>query len=218
MTENREWIVQDLGFQEAKVEARGSKFFMGNGYLGFRGTLEEFGAKERVACTLAGVYDRVGSAWREPVNAPNGLWAELAHQGRPLNPLKRQAAAHAQGLDLRQGLHFAGQPSRCPGGIASKCRRSASPAWPIPTCFASVTVFGLRRIACSALGPGSTARSGISMGPTWPALACRPHRSYCAPWRPLRRGAGWPWLNPCPATWGPNGGGTAAVFGPVNSR
>ena len=27
---------------------------------------------EMVGITLAGIYDQVGDAWREPVNAPNG--------------------------------------------------------------------------------------------------------------------------------------------------
>ncbi|KAI7257470.1 hypothetical protein KC345_g10781, partial [Hortaea werneckii] len=45
--------------------------------MGFRGVLEEFGKEQLAAVTLAGLYDRAGDKWREPVNAPNGLFTSL---------------------------------------------------------------------------------------------------------------------------------------------
>ncbi|MEJ1973086.1 MAG: hypothetical protein WDM96_11695 [Lacunisphaera sp.] len=69
--------------------------------MGYRGTLDEFGADEAVGLTLAGIYDRVGSAWREPVNAPNGGFTRVALDGVELSALGRHVQRH------RQTLHFA---------------------------------------------------------------------------------------------------------------
>jgi len=66
--------------------------------MGVRGTLEECGADQQVAINLAGIYDRApGQTWREPVNAPNGLFAKLEGQGNILE--------HTQRLDIRHGIH-----------------------------------------------------------------------------------------------------------------
>ncbi len=122
------WRVAEKGFQKGRVEALGAKFFMGNGYLGYRGTLEEFSSAERVACTLSGLYDRRGRAWREPVNAPNGLLTVLESGGRPLNPLACRVVSHEQGLDLRRGLHFRRTVFALPGGnrVEVRAERFAS--------------------------------------------------------------------------------------------
>jgi nigerose phosphorylase len=77
----------------------------GNGYMGYRGTLEEFGKEQLTAVTLAGLYDKAGDKWREPVNAPNGLFTDLLCNGEPLNLLHREPESHVQELDLRTGLH-----------------------------------------------------------------------------------------------------------------
>ncbi|GJM77297.1 hypothetical protein HMSSN036_95130 [Paenibacillus macerans] len=57
---------------------------IGNGVLGYRGTLEEFGKSELTATIVAGLYDKVGDKWREPVNAPNGLATAVYLTGRRL--------------------------------------------------------------------------------------------------------------------------------------
>ncbi|MBN1557411.1 MAG: glycoside hydrolase family 65 protein [Lentisphaerae bacterium] len=68
---------------------------LGNGYMGVRGTLEEHGKVQRAGCLLNGVYDQVPGKWREPVNAPHGLFTTLEGAG--------QIVAHEQTLDLRRG-------------------------------------------------------------------------------------------------------------------
>ncbi len=80
---------------------RGNVYQIANGYMGYRGTLDEFGPDEAVGITLAGIFDRVGAAWREPVNAPNGGYTRVALDGAVVSALDATVAHH------RQTLHFA---------------------------------------------------------------------------------------------------------------
>ncbi len=80
---------------------RGNVYQIANGYMGYRGTLDEFGPDEAVGITLAGIFDRVGSAWREPVNAPNGGFTRVSLDGVELSALGGKVRQH------QQTLHFA---------------------------------------------------------------------------------------------------------------
>lgn len=103
-----DWTVVEHGCDPEQVARRGNTFLIGNGYLGYRGTLEEYGRQQLVGCTLAGLYDRVGEKWREPVNAPNGLFCRLLCEGEPVAvfPPRTEIASHEQGLCFRYGIHF----------------------------------------------------------------------------------------------------------------
>lgn len=100
---NKLWelTTTDHAGSEDDVRRRGNVYQIANGYMGYRGTLDEFGAKESVGVTLAGIFDQVGSAWREPVNAPNGAFTEVRLDGVPLSALGANVGRH------RQTLHFA---------------------------------------------------------------------------------------------------------------
>jgi beta-phosphoglucomutase len=101
-----EWLLIENSFSKENIELNGSKFLLGNGYMGYRGTLEEYGKEEQVACTLAGIFDRKGNAWREPVNALNGLYTVLYCDNQPLQVNHRESLEHKQILDLHQGIHY----------------------------------------------------------------------------------------------------------------
>lgn len=101
----KEWSVSAEGWSEEKVTHHGNLFLLGNGHMGYRGTLEEFGPDEKVGILLPGLYDRVGDSWREPVNAPNGLYTRVAVNGTWLNPHEIKPVAHAQRIDLRTAVH-----------------------------------------------------------------------------------------------------------------
>ncbi|MEG1778312.1 MAG: glycoside hydrolase family 65 protein, partial [Angelakisella sp.] len=96
------FIVTENGFDKNKVMLDGTRFFVGNGYMGCRGTLEEFTKSELVGITLAGVYDQVGDSWREPVNAPNGLYTRLFVDGSEINALAHEPKEHKMQLDLKR--------------------------------------------------------------------------------------------------------------------
>ena len=70
-----DWTIRAEGYDEEQAASLGNRFLIGNGYLGIRGTLEEYEADKLPAVNLAGVYDQVGNGWREPVNAPNGCFS-----------------------------------------------------------------------------------------------------------------------------------------------
>jgi kojibiose phosphorylase len=83
---------------------RGNVYQIANGYMGCRGTLDEFGPAECVGMTLAGLFDQVGSAWREPVNAPNATYTQVVVDGTALSVFATPVAAHRQTLHFRTAL------------------------------------------------------------------------------------------------------------------
>ena len=93
------WVYTREGYHAEDAADNGNRFLIGNGLIGVRGTLEEYRGGQQVAVNLAGIYDRApGQTWREPINAPNGLFAMLEGQG---NVVK-----HMQQLDMRHGIHL----------------------------------------------------------------------------------------------------------------
>jgi trehalose/maltose hydrolase-like predicted phosphorylase len=99
------WILKDDEFKVEKIELNGNKFLLSNGYMGYRGTLEEFSKEQFTGCILAGLYDQVESKWREPVNAPNGLYVKLYCNGEPLTVFDSKINEHCQILDIKNALH-----------------------------------------------------------------------------------------------------------------
>jgi len=83
---------------------RGNVYQIANGYMGYRGTLDEFSSEQLVGITLAGIFDRVGSAWREPVNAPNGGFTSVSLGGVELSALGDKVARHCQTLRFANAL------------------------------------------------------------------------------------------------------------------
>lgn len=60
---------------------RGNVYQLANGYMGWRGAPDEAGSEDAAGITLAGIFDQVGAAWREPVNAPNAGYTRVALDG-----------------------------------------------------------------------------------------------------------------------------------------
>ncbi len=100
---NNLWRVSTDKFINDKesIMRTGNLYQVANGYMGYRGTLDEFGPDESVGITLAGIFDRVGSGWREPVNAPNGGFTRVSLDGTELSVLRSKVNQH------QQTLHFA---------------------------------------------------------------------------------------------------------------
>ena len=102
------WHVGERALEPSKVMATGSAYGIGNGYLGYRGTFPEWTADQRVACVVAGAYDRADGRWTEPCNAPNGLFARWAIDGEPLAMLPGElhdVTSYERALCVRYGLH-----------------------------------------------------------------------------------------------------------------
>lgn len=101
-----QWRIEEKGFNQEKIEFFGSKFSVGNGYFGYRGTLQEYGKEQLAACTLSEIFDDNGNGWREPINMPNGLLTKVYYQNKPLSVLDSKILEHTQGLDLSAGKQY----------------------------------------------------------------------------------------------------------------
>ena len=100
-----DWLLTEDRFDPARIVLNGSKFILGNGYMGYRGTLEEFRGEQLTGNIIAGLYDKVGDGWREPVNAPNAFYTRVSCDGIPLGVLEANIESHRQTLDIRHGIH-----------------------------------------------------------------------------------------------------------------
>ena len=100
------WKVSTDKFTNEKesIMRNGNVYQIANGYMGYRGTLDEFGPDELVGITLAGIFDRVGDAWREPVNAPNGGFTKVTLDGKEISALSTMVKNHKQGLNLENAV------------------------------------------------------------------------------------------------------------------
>ncbi|HWY32198.1 MAG TPA: glycosyl hydrolase family 65 protein [Candidatus Acidoferrum sp.] len=103
---NRLWQVRTKKFINEKeaIMRSGNVYQIANGYMGYRGTLDEFGPEQLVGITLAGIFDRVGNNWREPVNAPNGGFTEVTLGGVTMSALTAKIKSHRQSLNLQNAV------------------------------------------------------------------------------------------------------------------
>jgi len=134
MSKSPSWSLWDT--QKPTREAAdqlGNKYLIGNGFVGVRGTLDEYNKNEKVACIPSGIYDQYPGKWREPINLPNPLFFRVLVQGRPLHAIESNVESHTQGLDFQRGVGgretvfvaSADDPSAC---ITLKSERFASMA------------------------------------------------------------------------------------------
>src|SRR5271157_2807366 len=100
------WKVSTDTFTNEKesIMRLGNVYQIANGYMGYRGTLDEFGPEELVGITLAGIFDQVGDAWREPVNAPNGGFTQVTLDGVAISALSTTIKKHEQSLNLESAV------------------------------------------------------------------------------------------------------------------
>lgn len=99
------WSYSQTGYDPGETATNGNRFLTGNGYMGYRGTMDEWGKSKLVAVNLAGVYDRNGDRWREPVNAPNGLFFKLYADGEAMALGVTEPLRHRQTVYFRRGVH-----------------------------------------------------------------------------------------------------------------
>ena len=100
------WSYTEEGFDAGDIVTNGNRFLTGNGYMGYRGTMDEWGRQEMAAVNLAGIYDQNGANWREPVNAPNPLFVQAKMNGRIKALGETEPLKHSQTVDFRRGLHI----------------------------------------------------------------------------------------------------------------
>ena len=98
-------VISQAGYNKEDYTHHGNMFLTGNGAMGVRGTLCEYRKEYMPAINLGGVYDQVGDSWREPVNAPNGLFAVLTVDGEKLTLLDSKYLEHSVNLNIYDGIY-----------------------------------------------------------------------------------------------------------------
>lgn len=97
--------ISHSGFQAKDILFHGNRYLIANGYFGYRGTLEEYTKDSLVQFNLNGIYDRVGEAWRESINAFNPMYTYIEVKGVRLDVRTMKPSAHEQALEMKVGLH-----------------------------------------------------------------------------------------------------------------
>ncbi|MDE7095312.1 MAG: hypothetical protein K2O23_02380, partial [Anaeroplasmataceae bacterium] len=92
------------GFEKQNIVPYGNMFLIGNGHLGYRGTLEEFKKKELVGLNIIGFYDQYKDKWRESLNAPNPFFVHVKTLDTSFSVLDRKPILHTQSLDLKRAI------------------------------------------------------------------------------------------------------------------
>ena len=90
------WSLKKIGFDKKNIISYGNMFLIGNGHLGYRGTLEEFKSKHLVGLNVVGFYDKFQDKWRESLNAPNAFYVEIKNHTVFNSPIN-----HEQKLNLK---------------------------------------------------------------------------------------------------------------------
>lgn len=98
------WSLKKSGYDSGTVVEDGNRFLIANGYMGVRGTVEESGGGSLSAVNLAGVYDQYQDRWREPVNAPNGLFVKVFVNGKAMALGEAEPLSHSLELSYRHGI------------------------------------------------------------------------------------------------------------------
>jgi len=96
------WKITETEFKQDRAVASGSNFLIGNGYMGYRGTLEESRKKDFVACIVSDTYDNADGHWRELCNVPNPLYTVLSAGGVPVTPQNGSIIDFSRSLDMRR--------------------------------------------------------------------------------------------------------------------
>ena len=100
------WEIIENSFNEEQLVTTGSNFMIGNGYMGYRGTFEEWEEDRYVACIVTDTWDKSeGSRWSELCNVPNGLFTQLFVDGQMLSAFEGDTTTYYRALNMRHGLN-----------------------------------------------------------------------------------------------------------------
>ena len=98
------WELTTNSFDPEQTIIMGSNFLLGNGYLGYRGTLAEWEKDNYVGCIVTDTYDLADGKWRELCNAPNGLYTKLTVDEQELSAFEGEVVDYQRTLNLKNGV------------------------------------------------------------------------------------------------------------------
>lgn len=100
------WEVIEKSFNAEQLVTTGSNFMIGNGYMGYRGTFEEWGAKEYTACIVTDTWDKAPeSRWSELCNVPNALFTELYVDNERVSIFDGKVDDYFRAIHLKYGIN-----------------------------------------------------------------------------------------------------------------
>ena len=105
-TYNPVWHLREQGFNPDHIPYYESVFALGNGYLGTRGSVEEFVRQSSPATLIAGLYDKAPEHVTELANAANWLGIELSLEGESVSLEGGRILEHERILDLHAGVLY----------------------------------------------------------------------------------------------------------------
>ncbi len=98
------WEVYEKNFDEEQIINGGTRYLLGNGYMGYRGTPCEWNKNQYVGCFVSDTYDMADGRWRELCNAPNGLYTKLYVNEEEVSLFTGTIIKHQLKLNLKYGL------------------------------------------------------------------------------------------------------------------
>lgn len=104
LTFEDQWVLVEQRYESARNASAGGLFLIGNGYLGYRGTLADQRASDYVGLVLTDTYDNADGKWTELCTVPNPLFATLALDGQQLSMADTAWDPYRRSLDLSCGL------------------------------------------------------------------------------------------------------------------
>lgn len=99
------WNLEINNIAREQIVNYGSNLLCGNGYLAYRGTLEEWDKEQYKACIVSDTYDMADGKWRELTNAPDGLLTQIYINDRKIGhyPASKYAETKLE-FDYRYGI------------------------------------------------------------------------------------------------------------------
>lgn len=97
------WIATELKSCDCRtIDRLGEQYRIENGYMAYRGTLEEYTRDQKAVTTVFCLNDRRSEA----INIPNGAYTQAWVNGAALHALSGSVLAHAQALDVMHNVHY----------------------------------------------------------------------------------------------------------------
>jgi len=103
--DKKDWYIHSTGCSQEDIILNGARMLIGNGSMGYRGTVDEASKEDMTSLIVNGLYDKYGEGWREPVNFPNPLKISLLYDDKKLTVQgNNDIQYHTQSLNFKYGL------------------------------------------------------------------------------------------------------------------
>jgi kojibiose phosphorylase len=110
------WKIKEDTFNPQKINNYETVFTQGNGYMGTRGSFEEYYPNQKAATFLHGVFDDMPVVFTQLVNFPDWTALEIVIDGETFNLTSGEILNYHRELDLKNGLLLRSLRWRSPKG------------------------------------------------------------------------------------------------------